>query len=239
MTEYYDLKMDAQFRNLRHVQAEEGLAQLAKTFGLKTTGLTPLYKRLLKDYLVSVGQAMVEKHSSPYPNRAGENLMVRSGEGMKSRTLPENIKIDVKRSGKKITGKGELHGKFYLRTQEGMHIKAKKANYLTIPLPAAMDKKGLPLKKSASEWPNTFVTKTKNGNLIIAQRKSKKEITALYLLRKSVYIPPRLRLKESFQDTSRYFTDTVMDALYHHIMNLGWDKSPTLAESKSLPMNIV
>ena len=56
----------------------------------------------------------------------------------------------------------------YARIQEtGGIIRAKNVKFLTIPLPAALNANGTPIMKSARDWPNTFVAKTKAGNLVI------------------------------------------------------------------------
>lgn len=74
---------------------------------------------------------------------------------------------------------------------DGGVIRARRSKYLTIPLPPAMDRRGVPLKKSARDWPDTFVMKSKKGNLLICQRRGDK-VVPLYLLKSSVRIPPRL-----------------------------------------------
>ncbi len=75
---------------------------------------------------------------------------------------------------------------------EGATIRAKRSKYLTIPLPSACDRRGVPLKKSARDWPDTFVIKSKRGNLLIVQKQDNGSILPLYLLKSSVRIPARL-----------------------------------------------
>ena len=70
--------------------------------------------------------------------------------------------------------------------EHGGTIKAKQGSYLTVPLPAAMSPSGV-LKKRARFWKNTFVRKSKAGNLIIFQSRSK-DIIPLFVLKKEVVI---------------------------------------------------
>ena len=80
-------------------------------------------------------------------------------------------------------------------------LRPKTAKFLTIPLPAAMTAGGV-LKKSAREWDNTFIRKSKKGNLIIFQTVGKGKIMPLFLLRKSIKMEPK-----------RWFSISVDEAL--------------------------
>ena len=68
----------------------------------------------------------------------------------------------------------------YARIQElGGTISAKNGKFLCIPLPAALDSNGLPLKSSPRDWPNTFCAKSKAGNLLIFQQRRHVDPAAL------------------------------------------------------------
>lgn len=84
--------------------------------------------------------------------------------------------------------------------EEGGVIRPSRAKYLTIPLPSACDRRGVPLKKSARDWPDTFVIRSKRGNLLIVQKNEDGGITPLYLLKSSVRIKARLGLEKTWTD---------------------------------------
>ncbi len=92
--------------------------------------------------------------------------------------------------------------------ERGATIRAKNAQYLTIPLPAALNKNGTPKRPTARSWPNTFVQRSKKGNLLIFQKKGK-DIIPLYVLKKSVVIPKRLAFKEGFEAGRDFLADTL------------------------------
>ena len=83
-------------------------------------------------------------------------------------SIIESVEVNG-RTFDKITG--QIGGSMIAAVQEfGATITPKTAKYLTVPLPAALEIKGVPRKKSAREWDNTFVAQSKAGNLIIFQR---------------------------------------------------------------------
>lgn len=91
---------------------------------------------------------------------------------------------------------GRIGGLFYLRIHEtGGTIRPRSARYLTVPLPAARDASGMPIKKSARDWDKTFVMRSKNGNLIVARRVGR-TVVPLYLLVRQIAIAPRLGMRQ-------------------------------------------
>jgi len=105
----------------------------------------------------------------------------------------------------------------YANLQEyGGTVRPVNSKYLAIPLPAALDKRGTPLKKSPRDYPDAFLlmtgnVKSRGVQLYIARikekappkRKSKKapqpdKLEFLYLLRRSVKIPPRLGFRKTW-----------------------------------------
>lgn len=77
----------------------------------------------------------------------------------------------------------------------GCNIKAKNANWLTIPIsPKARGKK-------ASDFPNIFSFTSKNGTRFLAIPKSKNDMEILFLLTKEVHIPERSFLRNGYDDS--------------------------------------
>ena len=69
------------------------------------------------------------------------------------------------------TVEGSISAGRYGIHEVGGVIRAKSARYLTIPLPAALDRRGVARQPSARGWKNTFVAESKRGNLLIFQRR--------------------------------------------------------------------
>ena len=162
------------------------------------------------DALKRVGQALAKKHSSPWNGRLVNDkstLQKRSGSGLRSilesiKTTENNINVVAAEI---TTGSMSIH-------ETGGTVKPKRGKYLTIPLPAAMDGRGVPLRARARDWDNTFVARSKRGSLMIF-RKDGKGITPLYLLKTSVYIPPRLQMSDAVDDTLPYFERKAFESI--------------------------
>jgi hypothetical protein len=156
-----------------------------------------------------VSQEMEKKHSEPYAKGGkASGLFKRSGEGLKS------INSSIRVTGSTIDSiRGTIGGNYYMRVHEyGATIRPTKSIYLTIPLDAALDQRGVPIKKSAREWDNTFVMRSKKGNLIIFQRRGR-EVVPLYLLVTEVTIRPRLGMGKYLEDSSSAFLSRVADRI--------------------------
>lgn len=172
-------------------------------------------KPALMQQLYKVAQKMKQMHGNPWGGgvaSGSKNLQRRSGDGLESifksiQTLTSNKQLVMASIS---AGSLSFH-------EEGGTIRAKSAQYLTIPLPAAMDPRGVPLRERARQWDNTFVKKSKKGNLIIFRKiPGARELTPLYILKTSVYIRPRLRMEPTFNDVMGYFDNI----LFERISNL-------------------
>jgi hypothetical protein len=151
--------------------------------------LTQFAEQEMRRYLNNVSKVMHERHSRPYQKGfKRKTLQKRSGRGLQS------IKnFLVNRQGDGVTGHMRLN-KYMTMHEHGGWIRAKKGKYLTIPLDAALNANGTPKKRNARAWQNTFVRKSKKGNLIIFQKRGKR-IVPLYVLKEKVRIPARLGLR--------------------------------------------
>lgn len=93
-----------------------------------------------------------------------------------------------------IVGSGVRTGKrmIYANIHEtGGTIRPKRKKWLTVPLANALTPSGAPKRPSARDWNNTFILRTKSGQLLIVRKDGKKRITPLYVLKKSVSIAKR------------------------------------------------
>lgn len=149
-------------------------------------------RRAMQRYLKYVADMVIKRNSKPWPGGTTANsLSKRSGNAIRS--IAQSLKIETK--GSEVVG--YIGGIYYLKTHEdGAVIRARRSKYLTIPLPAALDQRGVPKKRSAREWTNTFIIKSKNNNLLIVQRTAT-GILPLYVLKKQVRIPKRLGMGDA------------------------------------------
>jgi hypothetical protein len=211
-----DFEIELHFQNKRFKDAVRGLNHIANELGKKQDRIVPLLKTDLKTYLHAVAKGLAAKHGKPWPTgTTPTSLSMRSGRAVASILKSPRV------TGTEVANiRGEIGGAGYLRIHEfGGTITPKKAKYLTIPLPPALNANGTPKKKSAREWANTFVARSKKGNLIIFQKNGTK-ITPLYVLKKSVYIRPRLGMQDALDRNLDYFVDAVVSSMSEELLDV-------------------
>ena len=178
------------------------------------TKIPPAVKLELDRYLKAVREALRQRHGKAFnnpgnvPATGSDALLKRSGAGIRG------IRVITKLRNRRDlnTLRGELGIPFPLSVhEEGATIRAKKSQFLTIPLSAALDSRGIPLRPSARAWENTFVQKSTRGNLLIFQKRGT-EIVPLYLLKREVQLPPRLKAQETLNAGLNFFVDEAMGA---------------------------
>lgn len=124
--------------------------------------------------------------------KSRDRLNVRSGR------LRSSIAVGVERDGdvhRGIIGTNVVYARIH---EKGGEIKPVRTKYLTIPLAAAKTKGGVS-RGTARDYQNTFVKKSKAGNLIIFQKQAG-GLVPLFLLRdRPVEIPARPYLQPSLE----------------------------------------
>jgi len=202
------------FRGRRYQAAEAGLRALADHTGRSLAEAGPVLSREMKTFLEGVAEAMARRHAGAWPGGTSDRTLSR-----RSGDLIQSIKDSVRVTGTTLaTVEGGIGGAFYLRTHEyGATIRPKKAKYLAIPLPEALNANGTPKLASLRPWKNTFVKPSKAGNLLIFQKRGR-HIVPLYVLKKEVKIRPRLGLGETLQAGLPYFVDRSMDRLARRML---------------------
>lgn len=157
--------------------------------------LPMIVRRALENYLNRVLIEVTNRNSGTFPSGTTANsLSRRTGYGIKS------IRDSSGVSGGSTLQSIVLYvgGADYMRIHEtGGVIRPKSGKYLTIPLPEALNGDGTPKRRSARDWNDTFIQKSRNGNLLIFQKRGG-SIMPLYVLKTSVTIPPRLGLSLTF-----------------------------------------
>lgn len=206
------------YRGLRFADAARGLEAFARDQGDAVRRIPDELARLLQSYLDEVRRALVRRHSRPFNNPAnvpatGErDLLRRTGGGA------SGIKAEV-RNGRTIASvSGVLSVPWPMSVhEEGATIRPRNSQYLTVPLPAALDSRGVPLRPRARDWDSTFVAESRRGNLLIFQRRGA-GIVPLYLLKREVQLPPRLRARETLDAGADFFVDRAVEAVARTIL---------------------
>lgn len=156
---------------------------------------------------------LITRNGVPWPlsgdmfGTSKDSLASRSGDGIRS--IRDSLRVKLDTSTWEVAG--EISTANLTIHELGGTLRPTQGRYLAIPLRAAVDSKGLPLKSNPRDWDNTFVHKAKSGSLFIF-RKDRGTLVPLYLLKSSVYVPPRLRMKETIDDNLPYFLTRVIDA---------------------------
>lgn len=207
------LEIEFEYRGQRFVQAAKGLEAFAKGLDVSIEGQGAILRKELRDYLDQVAESLSRRHSTPWPNGtttspAPGTLSRRSGGLMRRVKDSVDVKGELTSEIVGTIGGGMIAGVH----EHGATIRARRSKYLTIPLKAALDNRGVPIKRSAREWDNTFVQMSRKGNLIIFQKRGR-QIVPLYVLKREVVIPARLGLGLTLRAGLPYFTDRAIDAL--------------------------
>jgi hypothetical protein len=202
------------FRNRRFVDAGRGLEALSRTMGRDLDRSAPVLSRELKTFLEGVAEAMARRHGTAWPGGTSDRTLSRRSGGLIA-SIKQSVTV---RSQRLADIEGGIGGAFYLRTHEyGATIRPKKAKYLAIPLPEALNANGTPKLASPRLWKNTFVKQSKNGNLLIFQKRGRL-IVPLYVLKKEVKIRPRLGLGETLRAGLPFFVDRAMSRLARQLL---------------------
>lgn len=160
--------------------------------------VSDLAARGLEEFLDRIGNTMRRKHGRAWPGGTGAaTLSKRSGRGLAALTRGK-----VERQAKSIAAVLTLPR--YLAHQEFGVVSTAKGKFLTVPLPAALNADGTPKKRSARGWQNTFVVQGKRGHWVICTKRGRRVI-ALYLLKPTIRIRPRLGLRRAMRTEMKVF----------------------------------
>lgn len=168
--------------------ASAAVLALDKRLKGSAEAMTRTIKAELLAYLQHVAENLAQRHGGSYPGGTSASTLSRRS-GAAVRSIRRSVAVSGGTVGEIV---GRIGGVHHLVAHEfGATVKAKNGGWLTIPLPAALNANGTPKKPRARDWPNTFIIKSKKGNLLIVQKKGR-GILPLYVLKKSVRIPARL-----------------------------------------------
>jgi hypothetical protein len=200
---------ELRYKGQTYQDAAEGLRRVARSLGRRVDVMAPALRAELDRYLEEVTSRLAERHGSPWPGGTSANsLSVRSG------TLVDALQRGGRVSGTRLR---DMVGRIVIPHPYPIHefggtIAANRAAFLTIPLPAALDQRGVPIKRSAKDWDNTFVQTSRNGNLLIFQRRGR-EIVPLYVLKPEVRVRARLGARATLQEEMPGFVERAAAAM--------------------------
>ena len=203
----------------RYENAQLGLNALAAKTTHALLEMTPIARREMVDILDTVVAAMRQRHSTRW--RAGQRLPTgdrtgklakRSGRGL------NNMKGDVRSTADEV--RGQILVPFPLSVHEDGAVIRKKGKMLAIPLPDALDSRGRPLKRGPRAWRDTFVARSKKGNLLIFQKRGR-EIVPLYVLKDQVKIPRRLGMGVTLDKAAPVYIERVFHRALENLKAAG------------------
>lgn len=213
----FEVELEFRFQNRRFTDAAKGLEAVAKQFDRNVDLIPRELKKALREYLDQVRLGLIKIHSKRFSNPAnvpatGERNLLRRQGGI------GGIKVFIGRGRKDVNSvTGGLVIPFPISVHEkGATIRAKRVQFLTIPLPAALDSRGVPLRASAREWDNTFVQRSKRGNLLIFQKRGA-SLVPLFLLKREVTLPPRLKAEQALEAGSDFFVDEAVERIFKRL----------------------
>ena len=202
------------FRGVTYNSLEEGFKGWARELNKDWDAAAAVLRKELKVFLTDVARQLAAKHSGAYHSGGrSKELAKRTGNSIAS------ILNSVKVSGARYNVmKGTISGDYPLAIHEYGGTIRSRGKLLTIPLPPALDASGVPLKRSAGDWENTFIGRSHNGNLLIFQRRGA-SIIPLYVLVDRVEIQPRLGMRKAINAGIPHFVSRAMDAMVNSIMH--------------------
>lgn len=214
------ITVELNYQNKRYNSAYLGLKEFARITKTSLDGLgMPVAIELRRFLKGSMGE-LASRHSGLYSgeNRSKDRPLMRRSGGL-YRALTTSYQV---RHGSTIQSVEADIGlpKKYVTHETGAIIKAKKGKYLTIPLEAALRPNGTPIKPSARDWDNTFVGRSKKGNLLIF-RKTRTGIVPLYALKPMVEIPARLGLVRTMEARLPAMIDRMFESMLDNLISKG------------------
>lgn len=199
------IELSMQFGGRVFESVEGGMQEIARMFEADWGGKAKVFGEVLSDYLYRVAEILTERNSKSWPGgTSGSSISSRTGQSVDS--IIKSVKV---KGTTWATMKGTIGGRGTLAIHEYGGTITSGAKLMTIPLPAALSSRGTS-PPFARQWKNTFVARSKKGNLIIFQKRGA-EIVPLYLLVSSVTLPPRLGMRKELGTQVPYFMARAAD----------------------------
>lgn len=204
----------------RFENAALGLQFLAARSQQAVLDLSPIARREMVDVLDTVVAAMRQRHSTRW--RWGKRLPEGDAKGKLARRSGKSLAGLSKRiRGGRDVFEGSITVPFPLSVHETGAVIRKRGKLLAIPLEAALDSRGVPKKRGPRAWRNTFVAKSRRGNLLIFQKKPGGKIVPLYVLKDKVRIPRRLGVGVTLEKAAPVYIERVFEKAVKKLAKAG------------------
>lgn len=199
------------FKGKEFSDVEQGMQEVARHLERGFRKAAAPVSREMMVLLEKVADRMQRLHGNPWRSGGtGQRLFTRTGKGLES--IRRSIKVSGRARIETLVGQIGAKAPIALHEKGRRGVRATRAKFMTIPLPAALSGRGTPLRRRARDWPNTFVAKSRAGNLIIFQRRGD-EIVPLYLLKREVSFPPRLSMEDSIRKQLSPFANRLLNII--------------------------
>lgn len=167
--------------------------EILRPFERGLRGSVPELTRDLEDTLRHLTKILKKRHGNAWSFTSSTRrryLRSRTGRGLKE--VINSMQVMQGDRISRLAIRVQLSG--YMALQEtGGTMTPQSSQFLTIPLPAAMDGSGVPLRERAGDWDRTFVNRGPSGKLLIWRRDGD-QVVPLYVLEEEVTVKPRLGL---------------------------------------------
>jgi len=191
--------MDFDFRlaigGKEFADVSQGLNTVANSWTTSVARTTPQFQQELRAHLQVVAKQVAARHSGSTTTET--SLASRTGEGVRS--IEKGVVVTGGALGATVAA--FLVAPHLVIHETGGVLKPRTGKYLTMPLKAAKNPDGTPKYLHARQWLNTFVGRSRKGNLLIFQKRGRR-IVPLYLLLESIRIKPRLGLRQAVATAS-------------------------------------
>lgn len=197
-----------------------------KNYESRLKGITPLVDKTVADGLVDIGKQFTTTLTAERLTGGGDShdlLNVRTG------SLRRSLMFEVDRGNLRLRLSIGGGGAPYARTHEGvgdgpdkspMTIKAKAGKALAIPVGKALTASGVPRYTTPRDVPGLRMLVPKRGGpplLVKSRGKKRSGIDVMFVLKKSVTIPPRLRFEKTFREHQGEYIDQLTNGLINKI----------------------
>ncbi len=194
----------------RFENAALGLQFLALRSEAAVLNLSPIARREMVDILDTVVAALRQRHSTRW--RWGRRLPEGDARGQLAKRSGNALRsLKPKIRGKIDDIAGSIVVPFPLSVHETGAVIRARGKLLAIPLKAALDSRGVPKRRGPRSWRNTFVARSKKGNLLIFQKKPGGKIVPLYVLKDKVRIPRRLGVGVTLEKAAPVYIERVFE----------------------------
>lgn len=196
------------FAGKRYDDAWRGLDAFADQMGQNVDDLSGVVAGSMRKFLKKQTAILAKRHGGTRTTATA----LRQRTGRLVRALRADPTVKDGGSVDRVVGKITLPNRYRIH-EFGGTINATEGENLFVPLPAALKADGTLKRRNPRQWKNTFVAKSKAGNLILFRRQGRK-IEALYVLKPSITVKPRLGVVKQLHRGFPEFADKTLAALF-------------------------